>query len=75
MQLPRLFKIVTPILAITTTVTAIGNCKCQDSQGQYNDLTERCCAEQFSGVYHPDQHHQVGRSRRLISSPDAKIVS
>ncbi|PVH68851.1 hypothetical protein DL98DRAFT_522496 [Cadophora sp. DSE1049] len=54
-----LLALILPLLALLTApATAIGNCKCQDSSGQYNDLTERCCMYELTGVYHGDQHHQ-----------------
>ncbi|PVH74612.1 hypothetical protein DL98DRAFT_593942 [Cadophora sp. DSE1049] len=58
MQPKRLVSVVTPLSILITTVNAIGNCKCQDSKGQYNSLTRECCTYQFTEVYHGDQHHQ-----------------
>ncbi|KAI9050649.1 hypothetical protein LZ554_005806 [Drepanopeziza brunnea f. sp. 'monogermtubi'] len=59
MQLPLLTKLIAPLIALAASANAIGNCKCQDPSGQYNDLTGRCCTYEITGSYHGDQYHQV----------------
>lgn len=45
---------------LVTSVLAGWNCKCQDSNGQYNWATESCCALDLSSdhAYHDNQSHQ-----------------
>jgi hypothetical protein len=54
-------------------VLGSGNCKCQDSQGQYNDATESCCDAQkskywtFNDIHWPGPNNQV--CQYLYSKP------
>jgi len=60
-QTMRLFQVIYVIFALfTTSALAVDNCKCQDSYGQYNDLTEACCDEQTWSSYalYPGPNHQ-----------------
>ncbi|KDQ56770.1 hypothetical protein JAAARDRAFT_194733 [Jaapia argillacea MUCL 33604] len=47
------------------------NCKCQDSNGQYNELTAECCDDQgeIGGLlYYPGPNHQCTSPTNLINS-------
>lgn len=43
------------------------NCKCQDSNGQYNIATELCCSQNAAlSLYHGNEFHQVRSTLHLI---------
>ncbi|KAK4617582.1 hypothetical protein CLAFUW4_12445 [Fulvia fulva] len=53
------------LLGLFTAVQAGQNCKCQDGNGQYNDLTEQCCKLHACGSgaagtssHYPGPNHQ-----------------
>ncbi|GME52151.1 uncharacterized protein JN550_000465 [Neofusicoccum parvum] len=62
-------------LFLAATAFAGHNCKCQDSNGQYNGFTQSCCSDQkgpgewFNDVtYHGDQVHQCSSASNQIDS-------
>jgi len=66
MYLPSILKTLSTFLALTVSVTAIGNCKCQDESTQNDAATEYCCRrQQWPARYEPNEYHQV----RLQQTP------
>ncbi|KDQ10095.1 hypothetical protein BOTBODRAFT_501291 [Botryobasidium botryosum FD-172 SS1] len=55
------------------SVLAGRNCKCQDSRGQYNSLTQTCCSKDpkagdIVAVYYPGPNHQCTSPYNSIDS-------
>ncbi|TFK47184.1 hypothetical protein OE88DRAFT_1666501 [Heliocybe sulcata] len=69
----RTFAVFTLISALFATSALAGhNCKCQDSNGQYNALTQYCCNQQpsISDIYYPGPNHQCTSPGNEINSGD-----
>ncbi|KAM0814104.1 hypothetical protein AB5N19_14106 [Seiridium cardinale] len=72
MQLATILKLSPLLLAVLAQ--AGHNCKCQDSNGQYNGFTKSCCFDQRGGdvlsdiTYHDDQVHQCTSASNHLDS-------
>ncbi|TFK47185.1 hypothetical protein OE88DRAFT_1738871 [Heliocybe sulcata] len=66
----RAFSISLLTVALFTTSALAGyNCKCQDSNGQYNELTAECCNAQNNPlISYPGGNHQCTSSVNAIDS-------
>ncbi|PVH74613.1 hypothetical protein DL98DRAFT_593943 [Cadophora sp. DSE1049] len=74
MHFPTILKNLSSLLALAATVTGIGNCKCQDDNGQDNEATEWCCKEQdFPASYRGNEYHQCTSWSYNLNSDDFKF--
>ncbi|KDQ65084.1 hypothetical protein JAAARDRAFT_64869 [Jaapia argillacea MUCL 33604] len=67
------FSIVSAFIAALCASSALAgyNCKCQDSRGQYNELTRYCCEQQpswITGVFFPGPNNQCVSALNHIDS-------
>ncbi|KII92006.1 hypothetical protein PLICRDRAFT_50455 [Plicaturopsis crispa FD-325 SS-3] len=67
------FSVLSVLVASMFTSGALAgyNCKCQDSNGQYNDLTSSCCAAQvkpFNDIHGLGPNHQCVSDANAIDS-------
>jgi len=58
----------------TSSALAVKNCKCQDSGGQYNSLTDTCCDYEVvnlgKDIKYPGSNHQCWDNHLLTKSVD-----